>query len=76
MKIDGAGALTNTLFLPLRYYRHGLKVVGDMYVPDGKAYLVDEEGRVHLFKYDGKLLRPDEPGYEAPVEREECDDCD
>jgi hypothetical protein len=48
--------ITNTLFLPLRFWRPDTKVVGEMYVRDDQALLVDDEGRVHYFKYVGTNL--------------------
>lgn len=48
--------LTNTLVLPLRFWRPTLRVVGDAWCPDDQAYLVDNDGRVHAFKRLGRLV--------------------
>ncbi len=63
MKIAGAGSMARTIILPMRLYTAGIKVVGDMYCADEAAYLIDHEGRVHCFRYHGKIPRPGETGY-------------
>lgn len=45
--------MTNVLFMPLRYYRPGIKPVGDIYVRDDHIYLIDDKGDVHTYVHAG-----------------------
>lgn len=68
----------DVLVVPFCLYKFfgapSLKVVAEAVCPDDELYFIDEAGRVHCFRYIGKILRPGEPGYQYVTTEEEGDE--
>lgn len=51
------------MILPAHLYAKVKRLGFDPCCPNKKAYIVDDDGRVHVLKYQGMIPRPGEPGY-------------